>query len=263
MDWSAALILAGVTVLEGFRRAPAGAAVARQWFIGPWRREGETPAGGLRLISWASPFVLHLLLPPAEGTVPLPLDLRRRWRRLRRWLPLLRVLAALEVLLLVLGIPVVVGRWGVVGLVVGLVVLGEGALLLVMLSIAALEDGGVPRPAIIRAVRGLLSPFAAPRAPEVVMETLLAGAPPLEALRLLLPRPVYSAMLRPLAYDLEHRGMNGALLATVPRRLLQAALEARPAASAGAPFCPRCGQEYQITIKHCNDCDGVPLVHQG
>jgi len=261
VDWSAALILAGVTVLEGFRRVPAGATIASQWFIGPWRREGETQARGLRLVSWASPFVLHLLLPPADAPVSPTLDLRRRWRRVRRWLPMLRALAALEALLLVLGIPLIVGRWGVVGLVLGLVALGEGALLLVMLSIAALEDGGVSRPAIIRAVRGLLSPFAAPRAPEVVMETLLAGAPPLEALRLVLPRPAYSALLRPLAYDLEHRGINGTLLAAVPRRLLQAALEARP--SAGAPFCPRCGQEYQMTIKHCNDCEGVPLVRQG
>ena len=261
MDWSAALILAGVTLLEGFRRVPARATIASQSFIGPWRHEGDTPAAGLRLVSWASPFVLHLLLPPANESVP-P-DLRRRWRRVRRWLPLLRVLAGLEALFLVLGIPAAVGRWGAVGLVVAVVAVAEGALLLVMLSIAALEDGGVARPLIVRAVRGLLSPFAAPRAPEVVMETLLAGASPLEVLRLLLPRPAFSALLRPLAYDLEHRGVSDAVLTRVPRRLLQAALEARPAESAGAPFCPRCGQEYQMTIEHCNDCDGVPLIRHG
>src|SRR5829696_6614257 len=107
LDWSTVLVLAAVTVLEGFRRVSSGATIVSRVLNGAWVCQREASSSGVRLVSWGSPFVLHLLVPPTDpGTAPR--DLRRRWRRIRRWVPLLRALAALQWLLLVLGIPLAV-----------------------------------------------------------------------------------------------------------------------------------------------------------
>jgi hypothetical protein len=259
LDWSTAILLAAVTVLEGFRRVPARTAIVSRIGTSPWTWEGEIHAGGLRLVSWASPFLLHLLLPPAD-TAPPPPDLRRRWRRVRRWFPLLRCFAALEWLLLVLGVPLAIAQWGRVGLVLAVGGVFQGALLLAILSACSLEQARLPEARIIRAVRALLSPFAAPRAPEIVAESALAGAAPLEALRMLLPAREYSALLRPLAYDIEHQGLDPAILASVPARVVRTILNGQPPDSAGAPFCPRCERTYQRHMERCEECEGVPLV---
>jgi len=252
-----ALVLAGVTLLEGVRRVPAGATLAGRMLGGPWIREGETKAARIRLVSWLSPFLLHLVLPPTL-TPGSPRELRRRWRLIRRRLPLLRALGVLEWLLLVLGVPLAMARWSWLGLILAVAVLFSGSLLLTILSALALDEVGLPRQEIVEQVSGLLSPFAAPRATEVVAEAALAGAAPLDALRLLLPREDYAMLLRPLAYDVQQGKLDPMLLASVPAHLVRAALK-RPAGANGAAFCPRCGGTYRSQVECCDDCGGIAL----
>jgi hypothetical protein len=159
----------------------------------------------------------------------------------------------------VLGIPLAMSQWSYVGLILGTGAVLQGALLLVILSACSLEQAGVPKREIVRAVSGLLSPFAAPRAAEVVAETTLTGAAPLEALRLLLPGGAYSEVLRPLAYDVRHRGLDRAILANVPKRVIENVLK-HPAGSNGSPYCPRCARTYTSVASVCRDCDGLALT---
>jgi hypothetical protein len=258
LDWSTALLLAAVTLLEGFRRVPAGAMLVTRLLAGPWIHQGETRSSGLRLASWFSPFVLHLVLPPVSPGDSSK-DLRRRWRRVRRWLPMLRIVGMLHWLLLVLGLPLAVARWSWLGLILALSLVFSCTILLAILSAVALDQAVLARAEIVKHVRGLLSPFAAPRATEIVVEAALAGAPPLEVLRLLLPPDDYWLLLRPLAYDVERGTLSPLLLEGVPDRVIQTALNSRPEGEEASPYCPRCGQTYQSTIERCDDCGGVAL----
>jgi hypothetical protein len=259
LDWSTAAVLAGVTLLEGIRRVPADAVILVRLGWDPWGIARTTTVSRPELASWAAPFVLHLLVPPTSVGEP-PRELRRRWRRVRQWLPLLRGLAACEWLLVVLGIPLATERWGPLGLLLAVALAFEGALLLLILSACALAKSDVPPDAIARAVRGLLSPFAAPRAPEVVIETALGGVPSAAVLRLLLPAGAFAAWVRPRAYDLAQGLADEALAASVPQRALAAALAVPPVGAAEGAYCPRCGQTYRDELTTCDACAGVGLV---
>ena len=259
LDWSMTAALAGVTLLEGIRRVPAGSVVVMQLGWEPWTITARGRAG-LRLISWAAPLVLHWVLPPAD-TVAKPRGIKRRWRRLRRWLPPLRVAGTAEALMVVFGIPLATGRWGPFGLLLAAGLAFQGAVFVLILSTIALEEIGVPHTSVSRTVLGLLSPFAAPRAAEVVAETALTDVPPLCALQLLLSTAAFAERVRPRAYDVVRQSLDDAeLLACVPRAALEAIVTSPPPSCAtGEQYCPRCGTVYQARVLNCGACDGVML----
>jgi hypothetical protein len=162
----------------------------------------------------------------------------------------------------VLGLPWATGRWGPVGLLLAGGLAFQGALFLLILSALALEEIGVARTSVRLAVRGLLSPFAAPRAAEVVVETALADVPPLCALQLLVSPTVFADWVRPRAYDVVRRSCEDTeLIACVSRDALEAVVLGAPAnCAAGDHYCPRCGMAYQREVLSCRACDGVELV---
>ena len=137
LDWSTTAVLAGITLLEGLRRVPAGAVVLTRMGNNPWAVSRTTAGVRLELVSWAAPLILHLLVSPSIATAP-PRDLRHRWRHVRRWQLVLRLVGGAEWCWVVIGIPLMTDRWGALGLLVAVMLAFQGALLLTILSACAL-----------------------------------------------------------------------------------------------------------------------------
>src|SRR5512138_651970 len=127
-----AAILYGITFAEGVRQLPADAIVLRRFAFGPWRFVRRVEIGaGLRLVSWCLPVSLPLVLARGSAAVDRA-EIRERLERVRAGmastrlsLVLLRVLGLVTMLLLVAGVPIVVERNGLFGLVVAAIVLME------------------------------------------------------------------------------------------------------------------------------------------
>lgn len=172
LDLSTVAVLAGITVLEGLRRVPPHALILRRIGTGPWRvaRSGARP--GLKLVSWAAPAVMHLVLESDDDP--------ESWRpygakslRTGSWLPALRVGGAAEWFVVVIGVPLATQHWGVRGLVLAVWAALMGALLIATLSGTILHRAGHDARRIQSVILQLLSPFSAPRAAEVSLEALL------------------------------------------------------------------------------------------
>ncbi|HYK82159.1 MAG TPA: hypothetical protein VEU55_03365 [Gemmatimonadales bacterium] len=252
------LALLGLTLLEGVRRVPQGAVTAFVVGLSSWKVNAPPAATSrARLVSWTAPLSLHVVLPPTP-TPARPAGLRRRWRRVRQSLLTIRLLSTVDLLALVIGVPAATARWGVRGMVVALVEVVALTAVVVIESAAILRETGLPRRAVWRAVRGLVSPFAAPHASEVVIETALADVSQLVALQLLLPAEEFAAWVRPRAYDslqvgaADDRELDAVLSPSARRSLVETA----PSAHA---YCPRCGTEYRVASAMCTDCHDVPL----
>lgn len=255
LDWTTALILAGVATLEGLRRTPRASLVLTRLGLDDWRVR-QMPSGSEwpRLVSWGAPFALHVVVRRTEHFQSPP-GLKKRWRHLMRWLSLIRVLATFELLFLVLGVPAAVGRWGASGLIAAMLVVLWAVAVLTAYSAAALRSAGLPRRDTWRAVRPLLSPFATPRAPEIVIEAALAGVPQLAAVRLLMSPSAFARWIRPRAYDSVQDGCGDSELhAVLAPEQCRSLIEEAPGPH---PFCPRCGTTYRTAVPVCADCGTV------
>lgn len=255
LDLSTASFLAGVTLLEGIGRTPTDALTLRRVGLGPWRVVGRATGSRFRLVSWGSPFVMHVTSPPAAATTR---DSSGRARPVvpSAWIRILRVLGAAQWLFVVLGIPLATQHWGLRGLIyaVGGSVLGAGTLaFLVGIPLYRTELGGRRiRDAALR----LLSPFSAPRAAEVLLEEILAELPAVAAAQRLLSEEAFRAWIRPRAYDLIcGRAEDETLAAAMPVAWLEQIVHRRPQTTEpGLPFCPRCGQSYVASVTRCAEC---------
>lgn len=257
-DWVTFWLLNGVLLWDGVQRVPAGAWVLRHPAGYAWQvAQAPRATEGRRLVSWLSPLVCHVVLTPGPGTgrtVPAHLD---------RWVMLLRVPSAVAFAAIVVGVPLLSASMAFLGLVYALALAFGAAVVAALLSVLALWRMGVPARAAARRAFGILSPFAAPRAPEMVLARALEGVAFSDAVRALLPADEYAAWARPVAYDLA-RGRaadGGAADALLPGGDVHAVLRRPPPdTQAGDVYCARCGRVYLPTATACRACEGVELV---
>ena len=255
-DLGTFVLLAGLLLLEGVRRVPPGALELRATGAGAF--EPARVAPGLRLVSVLAPVNLTVLVAPAPPAASAE-DAARQAARVhatRLALGALRGLGALVLLGLLPGIPVAMLTTGLVGTVgmVGVVVL-LSLLTTLVLAWGLAAIGLAPRQAWGRAL-GSLSPFAAPRAAEVLLEAALAGVAPRRAAQLLASPASFTRWLRPQLYDaLQSPPPDPELAALVPPGdWLRQTLALPPGTGAGEPYCPRCAATYRPGVVRCADC---------
>lgn len=269
-----AAILYGITVAEGFRQLPADAIVLRRRAFGRWRFVRRVEIGaGLRLISWCLPLsvpvVLQRAVPPAGDADILERigEMRARIGETKLSLGLLRVLGLATLLLLVAGVPVVVERNGLFGLIVAIIVLLELTFVQALWTawlLRRLGSGG--RTAALTCLK-LLNPFAVQRAAEVVFARIVAGVPALAAAYELLGDEEFVRAFRPILYDaLQNESSRHSMADLTPllaEGRLASLLRAPPAGLVSGAFCPRCASQFASGATICSDCDDVPLLATG
>jgi hypothetical protein len=264
IDWLSVFLLGGLTLLDGLRRIPPGAHVLRRVGTGAWT--AVTPEEGTRrlLVSWWTPFILRIVACSAEAQRGD--DVRRlaeRWRRMQRPVEALRLLGGMVLLGIVLGVPVAAETSGWRALLLVLLIVETLAIAVAIVALLALRRLGLNTRSALRAAGGLLSPFAAPRAAEIVLERAFAGALPVVVTRLLLPPSAFAAWIRPRAYDLlrGHAPVDDPELgAALSRGELQQIVRAPPRDRlTGEPWCARCGRVYRESTRSCAECDALSL----
>ncbi len=285
--WSAdpgtVAVLVLVLWLDGWRRtSPADLLLVRPGF-GAWAaREPWARLGPFALAGWWPPVVIPMLVPskpPADqggASAPWSADffiaVARGRRRLRRVGLIAGVLRALGVFLLfwiALAIPLATGRFGVYGLVRAVVQAFAISVAMALLAMLGLRWLGMTRGASIRAGLPLLSPFTAPRACEIVLAAAVRGLAPLAQVAALFGEAPFLQWIRPVAYDALHgrrgeapgeRDSVAALVAGLPRPVLERALTAPRSDERGARYCPRCARTYREDIATCHECDALELL---
>jgi hypothetical protein len=253
-DWTTFWLLGVITLAEGFRRVPPGSLLLRRVPGYPWQvASGPYRVGGWRLTSAFSPFALHTLLQPADGPAR---SVPPRGRR-RLWITILRVPSLLALVALLVGVPLLSASMGTTGLILSFAAALGTSLITAILSMVALMRMGTRWKAAAGDALRIVSPFTAPRAPEIVLERALAGVPPLDAVRALLRADDFAAWLRPLAYDELARGAEDGIL---PRAEAERIIRQPPADVAPVdPWCPRCAGIYHPGVETCRGCGDVPL----
>lgn len=224
---------------------------------------GERP----RLLTWCSPVVLPLVLPPRQD-VSLPVGrlvarFRARRARTRRHVVALRAGGVITLLALVAGIPLLTSGFGVWGLLCALMSVLLLSLTQAAVAMHALRRAGCSlRQAVMTCVR-LCWPFTAPRAAEEVERQVASGVPRLVLLSELLPPGEFTFFVRPLLYDAIVRGREdpdvGHLCGHLGESRIRALTSEPPTAADGEGWCPRCGDSFARAHGHCSDCD-VALV---
>jgi hypothetical protein len=256
-DGSTFWVLAAIALSEGLRRVPAGSVLLRRVPGYPWQvAAGPYRASAWRMASAFSPLALHCLLQPVDGPRRAMPDVAP----VRRWITLLRIPSLLALAALLVGVPLLTASMGTLGLIRAAILLFACSVLTAVLSMVALMRMGTGwKTAALDALR-TVSPFAAPRAPEIVLERVLAGVPAADAARALLPTDAFAAWVRPLAYDQVMRGADGIL----PRDEAERIIRALPAdASVDDVYCPRCAGIYLPGVEVCRGCGEVPLERVG
>ncbi|HEY3221785.1 MAG TPA: hypothetical protein VGJ80_13725 [Gemmatimonadales bacterium] len=262
------VFLALLTLIEGVRRVPRGAVVLHRVLWGQWRVEPPEAGERLRLLAWWSPLMSAIVLKPREqyqrtdaGAVRAQLEGRELYTALFD----LRVLGVVELIVLVLGLPFALQRFWAIGFLVAL----AAVLLLCLTIFTALAFSartlGKPWRAALRWSFPYLSPFAAPRGAEVLLEEAVRDVSPAIASSVLLPADAFLLWVRPFVYDaskgaeVDRRLLEGLNLGELRTALAQSP---PPTSQNGkALWCPRCGATF-IHGESCSDC-GIPLVPFG
>lgn len=257
-DWGTSLLFAGIALLEGIARVPAGAVVLRTMGRGAWRPVSVRP--GLRLVSWWAPASLTLVLRPMPEPAR-PVSAENPLIRLGGWPAILDALGGFTLAGLVVGLPLAARWWSGWGFLVGLAVVFFLAAVTAAATAIALGRTGAAGVARLRFGLRCLNPFAAGRAGEALRERALGQLPPLEAARHLLEPGLFAEWLRPRVYDrlIAPRTSDPELDRLLSVEAQSALLAARPAgAGPGEPWCSRCGSLFQPTVHTCPEC-GVGL----
>ncbi|HYR08204.1 MAG TPA: hypothetical protein VEQ60_10565 [Longimicrobium sp.] len=253
-DTSTFWVLAAIALAEGLRRVPAGGVLLRRVPGYPWQvGAGPYRASAWRLTSAFSPLALHVLLQRADAA-PRPMPGRGA---IRLWIALLRVPSLLALIALVVGVPLLTASMATRGLILAVAAALGTSLLTAILAMLALVRMGIGWKTAAGDALRIVSPFTSPRAPEIVLERVLAGVPVIDAARALLPPGAFAAWIRPLAYDAVMRGADDGL---VPRGEAERIIRQPPAdAAPGDAWCPRCAGVYQPGVEACRGCGDVPL----
>ena len=259
---------------------PADVLVVRSG-LGSWIvREPWARVGPFALAGWWPPVTtpLVVLAKSADqgGRPPWSADFsvatsrgRRRLRRVGLVVGVLRALGVLLLLWIAMAIPLATGRFGVHGLVRAIIQAFVIAIVMALLTMLGLRWLGAARSASIRAVLPLLSPFTAPRACELVLAAAIRDLDPLAQIAALYGEARFLHWIRPWAYDELHgRGRAtvpdadaiAVLVESLPRRVLERAVQSAPGNEPGSHYCPRCARTYRDDILTCHDCDALSLV---
>ena len=181
---------------------------------------------------------------------------------------LLRALGVLLLVWIAVAIPLATGRFGVYGLVRGILQAFAISLLMMLLAMLGLRWLGMTRSASLRATLPLLSPFTAPRACEAVTAAAVRDLPPLAQIAALFGEARFFQWIRPSAYDALHghraEGSDAdpvaPLVAALPRPILQRALGSPQSDERAVRYCPRCARTYREEITTCHECNALALV---
>jgi len=250
------VFLALLTLIEGVRRVPRGSVVLHRVLFGRWTVEPPEPGERVRLLSWWSPLMSTIVLAPRQQYRRTDADVLQS---LYTALFDLRVLGVVELLVLVLGVPFALQRFGALGFFAAL-----GVVLLLCLTIftaVAFSARGLGKPwrAALRWALPYLSPFAAPRGAEALLEEALRDVPPSVASGALLPADAFLRWVRPIVYDARNgREVDRGLLQGLNLKDLGAALTSQ---NGQGMWCPRCGATF-VQGESCSECD-IQLVPAG
>jgi len=259
VDWSAVGVLALVVLVDGLRKLPADAVILRSVLGGPWYPVEPTKSRpGWRIVSLWPPLSRHIVL-FRQATPPDLAAAADRLHALGWTAPALIVLGWLSLGSLVLGVPIAAARFGGWGFVGGAVVVELVAMVSAAIAFHALRRLQLAPSAAARRAAVLLSPFAASRAPELVLEAAVECLQPVAVLRALLSDSAFDAWLRPRAYDALQGNADSLLLADMTSEPLAVVVGTRPPGISGL-YCPRCGQSYRDGAATCSGCEGVGLV---
>jgi len=250
------VFLALLTLIEGVRRVPRGSVVLHRVLFGQWTVEPPESGERVRLLSWWSPLMSTIVLAPRQQYRRTDADVVQS---LYTALFDLRVLGVVELLVLVLGVPFALQRFGALGFFAAL-----GVVLLLCLTIftaVAFSARGLGKPwrAALRWALPYLSPFAAPRGAEALLEEALRDVPPSVASGALLPAEAFLRWVRPIVYDARNgREVDRGLLQGLNLKDLGVALTSQ---SGQGMWCPRCGATF-VQGESCSECD-IQLVPAG
>jgi len=282
--WSAdpgtVAVLALVLWLDGWRRMNSADLLLVRSGFGAWTaREPWARLGPFALVGWWPPVVMPVLVSSKRsadqgGTRPpwsadFSVAVSRGRRRLRRVGLIIGVLRALGVLLLLwiaVAIPLATGRFGVYGLVRGVLQAFVISAVMTLLAMLGLRWLGMTRSASLKATLPLLSPFTAPRACEAVLAAAVRDLSPLAQIAALFGDARFLPWIRPSAYDALHGRADGEstilvpLVAALPRSVLERAVCDPASEERGVRYCPRCARTYREEIATCHECDALALV---
>ena len=283
VDPATVAILALVLWLDGWRRtSPTDVLLVRSGMQEWIEREPWARLGPFALVGWWPPVVIPMVVSTkasadrGASAPPWSADFfvaaargRRRLHRVRLVVGLLRLLGVLVLAWIALAIPLATGRFGVHGLVQGILQAVAISGVMALLTMLGLRWLGVSRNMSIRATLPLLSPFTAPRACEVVLAAALRDLAPIAQIAALFGHARFLRWIRPFAYDVLHGRHETlgqevtpavALVAALPRVVLERALGDAPSEEVGVRHCPRCARTYREGIATCHDCDALALV---
>jgi hypothetical protein len=242
----------------------------------PWAR-----IGAFALVGWWPPIVMPLLVAATQsadqgGTrSPWSADFfvatsrgQRRLRRVRLISGTLRALGVLLLLWIAVAIPVATDRFGVYGLVSAIIQAFVMSLVMALGAALGMRWLGMTRGSSMRATLPLLSPFTAPRASELVVAAALRDLDPLARIAALFGEARFLLWIRPWAYDELHGRRDAraesetiaSLVHTLPRVVLERAVQNPPSTERAVRYCPRCARTYRDEISTCHDCDALSLV---
>ena len=264
-DWATTAALLAVLLAEGVRRLPAGALVLRRTLRGSWRVvHGPTARREWRLVSVWAPFLEHLVLQAGTSADLLAADDADREAERPPQLPSRLTIAAFRVaggailLLVAVGIPTATATLGLTGLVRSILVAFISSTVVALLAAVCLRRivGGW-KPAFTTAAP-LLSPFAATRAAELLLQTTVNALPAPAALQALVRRDDFARWFRVQAYD-TLAARSSALERGTSRRLEAMIAVIPDDCGDGDRFCPRCAAAFRPHVEECSDCPSVVL----
>jgi hypothetical protein len=253
MNWQLVAILFAIAAFEGVRQLGPDEVVLRCNLLGVWRV--ATPVQLWRdwhVVSFLSPFLLAIVVPPAVGVSSLP-DRERglaEFAQTSGTIIALRLLGALDLLLLILGIPWAVSRFGAAGFLGALACVLVVSVSTAIMTAVLLTRDGLPSRGAVRKAISLASPFSAPLAAEIVLSARTRRYPRLSAISQLIGETQFRAWIRPWAYDLEspRPSIRNAWLEEIGLSLsMSERAGILDSASEGCRveerYCPRCGEK--------------------
>lgn len=241
---------------------PRGALILRASATGHWR--AVPIESGLRIVSWFAPATRTMVLAGGSATPPSSAtSFPERLQRIRLFLFLLPALGWISLLGLVLGLSLAAahfGGWGFLFAAAGLLLV---AMLMYGLTAWALVRTGMSGKEAAWVSLKLLSPFAAGRAIEVLLEGAARDVPPLVVARTLMSSAEFSRWIRPRVFDRQQSGSADMELdlAMTPEERHTLVASAPEVSLGGATYCRRCGDTFNRESGDCPDC-GVALVRR-
>lgn len=264
---SAIALLAILVVFQGVRHLPEGTIVLTHSPFGRSRGweliEPFALGRGFYVVAWFIPVWLPLILPvrPAEQS-RVTAGKGGRVDGLTGTLLVLRVLGFLSALLLVLGLPLAAGRFGVWGFLIALAALLVLCVVQGLIEAFARRRLGASWWQTIGIALSCLWPFTAPLAAERVLAVTMGLFPREVLVRQLLDETAFAESFRRELYDESHgrEPEVSADLRPALREHLAKAGNAPPSIPDAPRYCPRCGAGFNNDVPSCTDCDDVVLL---